>query len=177
MLLKKVKLIAPNNYQHTLAELFMKEVYSTNKEQYDKRNQTQRSKVESDIYIGKMAEFAVWNFLINQSKSATFPDIGVYPKELKSFDADITSGDVKIHVKCCMEVWDYQNSWVFQPNDSLCTSPSEKEFIAFVICSPDKKFEAYFVLASKVIGMYRPPRKESLDKKVIYEENLMVLEV
>jgi hypothetical protein len=177
MLLKKVKLIAPNNYQEVLADLFSKEVYSTNKEQYDKRNQTNRSKVESDIYIGKMAEFAVWNFLIEQSKSATFPDIGVYPKELKSFDADITSGDVKIHVKSCMDVWEYPNSWVFQPNDSLCTSPSDKEFIAFVICSPDKKFEAYFVLASKVIELYRPPRKEGLDKKVIYEENLMILEV
>jgi len=177
MLLKKVKLIAPNNYQEVLADLFSKEVYSTNKEQYDKRNQTNRSKVESDIYIGKMAEFAVWNFLIEQSKLATFPDIGVYPKELKSFDADITSGDVKIHVKSCMDVGDFPNSWVFQPNDFLCTSPSDKEFIAFVICYPVNKFEAYFISALKVLDMYRPPRNEWLHKKVIYEEELIKLEI
>jgi hypothetical protein len=160
-----------------LSELFSKEVYSTNKDQYDKRNQTNKSKVESDIYIGKMAEFAVWNFLVDQGKPATFPDIMIYPKEMKSFDADITSGDIKVHVKSCMDVSQFPNSWVFQPNDSLCTSPSEKEFIAFVICYPAKKFEAYFVSALKVIGMYRPPRKEGLDKKVIYEENLITLEI
>jgi len=177
MLLKKVSLIAPSVYQHCLAELFMKEVYSTNKDQYDKRNQTNRSKVESDIYMGKMAEFAVWNFLVDQKKPATFPDIGVYPKELKSFDADINSGDVKIHVKSCMDVSQFPNSWVFQPNDSLCISPSDKEFLALVISYPSKKFEAYFVSASKVIELYRPPRKEGLDKKVIYEEDLITLEI
>jgi hypothetical protein len=177
MLLKKVRLIAPNNYQHTLAELFMNEVYSTNKEFYEKRKQSDASKVKSDIYIWKMGEFSVCNFLIDQIKSATFPDIGVYPEKMKSFDADINSGDVKIHVKSCMDVGDFPNSWVFQPNDFLCTNPSEKEFIAFVICYPIKKFEAYFISALKVLDMYRPPRNEWLHKKVIYEEELIKLEV
>lgn len=174
---KKVKLIAPNLYQHQLAELFVKEVYASNQAHYDKRNQSNKSKVESDIYIGKMAEFAVWNLLIDQKKSATFPDIGVYPKELKSFDADISSGEIKIHVKSCMDVSQYPNSWVFQPNDPLCISPSDKEFLALVICYPDSKFEAYFVSASKLTKSYKPPRKEGLDKKVIYEEDLIKLEI
>lgn len=177
MQLKKVNLIEPSLYQHTLAELFVKEVYSSNEKLYKDRNPASKIKIKSDIYLGKMAEFAVWNFLISQSKSSTFPDVGVYPQHLKSYDADIISADNRIHVKSCMNGGSYPNSWVFQPNDKLCTSPSDKDFVALVVCYPSKKFEAYFVSAKNITELYRPPVKQGVDKKVIYEEDLMSLEV
>ena len=177
MNIKKKILISPNFYQKLLCELFMKEVYSTNKEQYEKRNQTNKNKVQSDIYIGKMAEFAVWNYLIKCNKLATFPDIGIYPKNLKSFDADIISKDIKVHVKSCNDIGVFPNSWLFQPNDTLCTFPSDKDFIAFVVCYPDNKFESYFIQANKIINLYKIPIKINLNKKVIYEEDLIKIKL
>jgi hypothetical protein len=119
----------------------------------------------------------VWNFLIAQGKSSTFPDIGVYPRKLKSYDADIISVGNDIHVKCCMDAGSYPNSWLFQPNEDVCTTPSDKEFVVLVVCYPAKRFEAYFVQAKNLVRLYRPPLKQGLDKKVIYEEDLVKLDI
>lgn len=173
MQLKKVRLIEPDAYQEKLSDMFAHEVYETNREMYASRNQDNRLKVIADIYLGKMAEFAVWNLLQRQGKDATFPDIMIYKANKKSYDADITSGDTKIHVKSCIAMGLYPVSWVFQPNDPLTISPSNKDFLALVSIEEEKFFEAYFVKAIDVIDIYEAPRKEGLDKKVIYESTLL----
>jgi hypothetical protein len=173
MQLKKVRLIEPDSYQEKLSDMFAREVYETNREMYASRNQDNRLKVIADIYLGKMAEFAVWNLLQRQGKDATFPDIMIYKANKKSYDADITSGDTKIHVKSCIAMGLYPLSWVFQPNDPLTISPSNKDFLALVSIEEEKFFEAYFVKAIDVINIYEEPRKEGLQKKEIYESTLL----
>ena len=173
MLLKKLKLIAPSTYQEKLADIFSKEVFNTNILKYAERKQTDVKKIISDIYIGKMAEFAVWNYLQQDGKDATFPDIVIYSAKKKSYDADITSGDVKIHVKCCVAMGVYPISWVFQPNDPVTINPSNKDFLALVSIEADNSFNAYFVKAADVLQMYEAPKKVGLDKKVIYESTLL----
>lgn len=176
MQLRKLNLIPPNTYQHTLAELFSEEVFKTNGI-YKDRNNSKDSKIKADIYRGKMAEFAVWNYLISLQRQATFPDIAVYPKEMKSYDADIIAGNNKIHVKSFMVGGDMPISWMFQPNDTLIVNPSDEEFIAFVIMFPVKRFEAYFVQANKVLDLYKSPTMAGINKKTIFEDDLIQLEL
>jgi hypothetical protein len=173
MQLKKLKLIAPDTYQEKLSDIFSKEVFYTNLDKYKQRNQSDVKKVISDIYIGKMSEFAVWNYLQRDGKDATFPDIMIYPANKKSYDADIKAGDVKIHVKSCVAMGVYPISWVFQPNDPVTINPSNKDFLALVSIEDDNSFNAYFVKAADVLQIYEKPKKEGLDKKVIYESTLL----
>jgi hypothetical protein len=173
MQLKKLKLIAPDTYQEKLSDIFSKEVFYTNLDKYKQRNQSDVKKVISDIYIGKMSEFAVWNYLQRDGKDATFPDIMIYPANKKSYDADITAGDVKIHVKSCVAMGVYPISWVFQPNDPVTINPSNKDFLALVSIEDDNSFNAYFVKAADMLQIYEKPKKEGLDKKVIYESTLL----
>ena len=133
-------------------------------------------KFKADIYIGKMAEFAVYNFISQQGKSVTFPDIEIYQGGKKSFNADLTvNNETPIHVKSCMETHGYDNSWLFQPNDKLTTEPAENEVIFLVSISPTKEFNAYILKAIDYVGHYENPRNEQLKKKVIYEATLIEL--
>jgi hypothetical protein len=187
MQLKKVSLIAPSSYQEALCETFSQEVYHTNRKTYMARhnhddkasarvNGFAELKFKADIYIGKMAEFAVYNFISAQGKSVTFPDIEIYHGRKKSFDADLTvNNETPIHVKSCMENNGYDNSWLFQPNDKLTTEPSDNEVIFLVSISPTKEFNAYILKAIDYVGHYENPRNEQLKKKVIYESTLIEL--
>lgn len=169
---KKLRLIAPSNYQERLCTLFSSEVYHTNKDMYSSRNQTDENKVRSDIYLGKMAEFAVYNYLISKGKKCSAPDILIYQAKQKSYDADLFVNDSSpLHVKSCMSSSAYGNSWVFQPNDPLVTEPAEDETIALVIVNSNAEFDCYIVKALDAVDMYRAPRKIELNKKVLYEED------
>jgi hypothetical protein len=175
MQLKRVSLIAPSTYQHTLSEEFSKEVFrnSSTGETYLKRNGNSQFKAIADIYLGKMAEFAVYNFLISQGKKVTYPDIAIYQTKQKSNDADLTSDDNLIHVKSCMEVSSYPISWLFQPSDEVTIAPKPNDFFAFTICTAQKKFYGYFVKSTELVDMYKAPKLDHLKKKVIYEEDLI----
>ncbi len=169
---KKLRLIAPSPYQERLCTLFASEVFHTNKDMYASRNQSIESKVRSDIYLGKLAEFAVFNYLISKGKVCSAPDITIYEAKQKSYDADLYVNKTSpLHVKSCIESKGYGNSWVFQPNDPLVISPVEDETIALVIASPDAVFDCYIVKALDMVSMYRAPRKIELNKKVLYEED------
>jgi len=173
MQITKVELIPPTLYQESLCNAFADAVYFSNKSTYDKRKQTNELKVKADIYIGKMAEFAVYNFLVEKDRVVTQPDIMIYSVKRKSFDADLFVDEkTPIHVKSCMSVRDRENSWVFQPTDKLVCLPSADDIIALVVISDLKDFSAYLVKAIDVMGLYGPPRIEGLDKKVLYEEIL-----
>lgn len=173
---KKLRLIEPSAYQERLCTLFSSEVFHTNKDMYASRNQTNENKVRADIYIGKMAEFAVYNYLISKGKNCSAPDVMIYSAKKKSYDADLfINGTAPLHVKSCMEVSGYDNSWVFQPNDPLVTTPLEDETIALVTATADGVFDCYIVKAIDMLFMYKPPRKIELNKKVLYEQDLIEL--
>jgi hypothetical protein len=178
MQIKKVQLIPPSSYQESVADLFSKEVFynTSNKSVYTNTNKSSPEKLISGIYLGKLAEFAVWNFLISVKKKASFPDVSILPADMKSYDADIISEGTNIHVKSCMSTSNtFPISWLFYPNDPVTITPQENDFCAFVICYPSKRFEGYFAKAVDMIVMYKDPKLEHLKKKVIYEEDLIKL--
>lgn len=91
---------------------FAEECVKTNHKYYSKaRNQKNYKKIEEDIFIGKIAEFAVW---LHLKKKPDPPDIEIYPSNKKTHSADLFCGDTKYHIKSCRK--DREASWVYQPN-------------------------------------------------------------
>lgn len=173
MQLKKHNLIAPSTYQESLCLAYSNEVYQSIKEKYSDRNQSGKDKIKQDIYLGKMAEYAVYNYLVENGKDVTPPDIMIYNKYNKSFEADLFVNKTSpLHIKSCMNVDPIHNSWLFQPNDPLTRDPKEDDMIAFVVAMPDATFYSYIVKGMDIIKLYSLPRNPLLKKKAIYESSL-----
>jgi len=160
-------------YQRTLnlsnyitSQRFAQDVIYSNIEKYEERNQSNLIKIIDDITIGKYCEFVVYEEL-----GTSYPDVAVYSKKNKSFDADLIKDDFKIHVKACKQGLSLQPSWVFQPEDKLTTTPDKNDVIAFCLFDRGNvEFKMY--KASKLLSLYRPPIKKNLKKKVIYDIDL-----
>lgn len=149
-------------------------IYNSNKQEYARRNQSNKEKVINDIANGKYAECLVFDFLLSNKKKEDHiapVDFMLYPKEHKSYDADIKFNDIQIHVKSCLSSSNYPASWVFQPNDQLTISPSDKDYIALVRQDKECSF-IYLLKAKDIVGFYRDPIKKTLKKKVLYEKDI-----
>jgi len=171
--MKKFILPEATEYQKKLCKLFAEYSVITNVNEYQKRNQYNQEKIKKDIYQGKLSEFMVFNFLLNSNKTPYPPDIMVYNKRNKSFDCDLlTTDNVKIHVKSCSNKSRYPNSWLFQPQDPLTIVPKENNFIFLTVLDAEKPY-TYIHSAKDVIDWYKPPLKKELNKKVIYEEDII----
>lgn len=140
------------------------------------RGEGKLSKTEAWAYNSKMAEFAVYNTLSKSYKKVTPPDVHIYPIEKKSNDADIEADGRLIHVKSSMYVSGLESSWMFSLKDPICVEPNEMDIVALVIMYPEKKAEAYFIRASDLIGIYKPPYNQNTAGKAIYESDLLTLE-
>jgi len=92
-----------------------KEIVTTERMR-NKRGQFNRQKMIYDTTVGKMGEWAVtWLFWQNNIDCSE-PDMKIYEKHRKSFDADLTYGGVELHVKsqCEQASKRYGTSFVFQ---------------------------------------------------------------
>jgi len=155
-----------SKYQDELAATFSESCIATNVAEYARRDQSDVNKIAYDIYNGKVAEYMVFNHLLKNGKSATPPDVMIYEKNEKSFDADITSGEIQIHVKSCQADTPFGHSWVFQPQDSLVSNPTENDFLALCVIGE----ESYMYLVKAMDMDFNTPIKSNLNKKVIYED-------
>lgn len=164
--MSKMSLAPVTEYQRKIAGIFAEYCVYTNEEEYANRHQNDSGKLVIDIYNGKLAEYHVFNTLMERRKNPTPPDIMIYEKDKKSFDADITCGLIKVHVKSCREDSPFANSWLFQPNDSLVEHPTDTDYLALCVLGEDPYM--YLVKASDMY--YNAPAKTNLDKKVIYED-------
>jgi len=175
MQLKKVKLIPPTLYQEKLVNHFAKECYITNADMYAKRGQHDKSKIISDIYLGKMGEYAVFNFTISMGKKISPPDIMIYERKLKSFDADLVSVDNNIHVKT--QIIATKNAdiyWTFQPKDPITHSPTDNDFVALTIVNHETiEYHAYFLKAKDLLDIYKNDMYGNNDRKYIFESSLL----
>ena len=99
----KRNLEPPTLYERELCKKFSEECFKTNLDEYSRRNQEVQEKIKKDIYNGKIAELMVHRYLIYHKKPCTAPDFVIYPPKHKSFDADLVSGDIHIHVKSCLQ--------------------------------------------------------------------------
>lgn len=169
----KIKLPKPSLYQEKVCSLFAENCYQTNKDEYERRNQTKKEKIISDIWIGKMCEYAVFNYLYAAGKKPTPPDIVIYPPKSKTFDEDINCSGNLIHVKSCMKVDNYDPSWLFQPNDPLTIRPRDNDYIFFVLAELPNEWSGMILPAKELIGKYEKPVAAYLDKKVIYQSSII----
>ena len=173
---KKVKLTAPSSYQEKLCSLFAENVFHTNEDMYVRVNKRDPKIVKEQIYSGKLAEYAVFNLLVANYDIVTAPDIMIYDKSKKSYDADIVAGGKNIHIKSCFSGQKYPISWLFQPTDGVTKTPTENDILALVIYEGGQDFSAYFVKAIDVLDKYENPIKEELvklGKKMLYETTII----
>lgn len=178
MQLKKVSLIAPKLYQEQICTIFARENARERYKFYDTKGTGDLKKLEEYAYRGKMSEYAVFNTLIalDGYKIVTPPDVVIYDINRKSHAADLTADDKNVHVKSCFiykETDFYKTQWMFSTEDAICDNPADNDIICFVKMTLPQKFEAYFVPAVKLIGMYREPHVKTMVGRCIYEEDLI----
>jgi hypothetical protein len=162
---------------------FVALVVNTNKKKYKERNQTDLSKIKKDIYIGKLAEYAVFNHYNNNLgfDSVTEPDITIYSAKNKSYDADIVaihdSVEYKMHIKSQQinQADRFGLSWSFQKNDPLVFNPIPYDYIVPCLVLSDKRVRIYKPVKAKDIkGKYKKPKIERLQatKVVLYGKDI-----
>ena len=150
---------------------FSEESVGTSLDEYSRRNQNDKRKIENDIFWGKTAEYMVYNLLKENVKSITKPDVEIYDKYHKTFDADLILNDnINLHVKSRLNSSNIPNSWVFHPTDELVIKPNSNDYLALCVLSTTPYM--YMMKASDVI--YKDPALERLigKKKVIYESDV-----
>ncbi len=141
---------------------------------YKSRGEAVQQKVIDDIVSGKMGEYCAYMTISKYFPDVvTEPDLEIYKGRRKSFGADLSVGDIGVHVKTQSfgSIKRYGKSWLFQKSDKLVSSPSEKDIIAFVSVGEDG--EAVFDFACRavdLVSVYGTPKVPSYanTKKALY---------
>jgi hypothetical protein len=168
----RIQLDKITEYQDKQCDLFSKYSYFSSLSEYKKRNQDNKEKIINDIYNGKKAEFLVYNFLVSEQKKISSPDLNIYEKYSKSYDADLHIKDISIHVKSHSVNGSYPISWVFQKQDPLLSVIQEHNFLALVVMNEETNY-MYLKKVSEVT--FREPLREYLKetKVCIYESDFI----
>ncbi len=90
---------------------------------YEKRGGFKRV----DIVAGAMAEIATYKFLRSKGIKVSKPDFQIYEVGSKSYEADLSIGNKKFHVKgqTYQSSLMYGESWLMQKKDPLIRKPVE----------------------------------------------------
>ena len=168
----RIKLNQITEYQNKQCDLFSKYSVFSSLSEYEKRNQFDKDKIINDIYNGKKAEFLVYNFLISEQKKPTSPDLNIYEKYNKSYDADLCLENANIHVKSHKVSGNFPVSWVFQKKDPLLLKRKDDDYLALVVMDKDIN---YMHLQKIKDVVFKEPVKESLreTKLCIYESDFL----
>lgn len=156
-----------NDYKLEIVN-FADSCYRTNKDEYKRRGQNDPSKIKQDIYYGKLAEYAVYAMYLEMGQECTKPDIGVYKRRNKSYNADMIVNDTfNLHVKSQLikQSERFGLSWMFQKNDPLVNHPSSIDYVIFTLIINNNKVRVFNpVKAPDLIGVYKSPKKRELKK-------------
>lgn len=124
---------------------FAHERISGSKSCYTYRGETNVSKMEEDIIIGTMGEYAVYNLLKDLQLTCSKPDLKIYTGRKKSFGADLKAYsklenfDVHVKSQSLKSEKRYGKSYLFQRSDKLVSSPQVSDVMAF--CTVDVENE------------------------------------
>ncbi len=133
-------------------------------------------KIRSDIFEGKKAEFAVYNYYSSLSICVTHPVIDTHNFN-KSFDPDLylllPEGNKGIHVKQCKPSRSYPFSWLFQSNDKLLITPKSEDLLVLCIQNKPNKFYAYIVSPEDCVSLYKDTINYMPDKKALYLDDIL----
>ena len=154
---------------------FANESANSSASKYKQRKQSNISKIKNDIFIGKVAEYSVYNYYMSKGFKVTPPDVKIYHAKNKSYDADlkILDKDYQIHVKSHFVKSLFPPSWVFQKIDPLVTNPSPKDVVVLCMINSQGEGEAIIEKATSLPDKYKPLLKQSLQSKTaIYFKDL-----
>lgn len=176
--MNRISLYPISSYQMNSCVEFAVSSVESSKDHYASRNQFDVDKIKNDIYLGKVAEYAVYNHYYQNFGKISKPDVKVYRGKDKSYDADLKTKKSLVHVKSYFSKSSYPPSWVFQKSDPLVHSPKENDVIILCIVDETGKGKGYVGDATTLQEYYKPLRKASLDSKTaIYLNDLMHLYV
>lgn len=150
---------------------FSQKVLSTNLSEYSRRKQTNVSLIKSQIYEGKLAEFAVCDYFNKFTQlQCGAPDLNIYEKGQKSFAADLVlKNGTNVHVKSqnLESVKRYGKSWICQKNDPLVKNPSPHDMVVFCLFCGEF-VEIVSLENAKVIKWGEPKLDKLKGNKVAY---------
>ena len=151
--------------------------------QRNRRNQFNKDAMIHQVTTGKLGEWAVKMYLNNKPCKCTEPDMKIYDKYHKSFDADLTVDGVELHVKSqsSESARRFGTSWMFQFNgrgkghrDPLITFATG--LVAFVVVDFEQKMATLHGICEfdSIRDKLREPVKPALrdTKRCIYLEDL-----
>ena len=167
-----MKLIKPSTQIMEVCHKFAEQSAASSMDEYARRNQHSIDKIKLDIFRGKVAEFQVWQHLVDRARDVVPPDVAIYDKYHKTFDADLVCNGQNLHVKSHMRNPRFPVSWVFQKRDKLTYAPSDNDWLCLVTLDADFSGTLYIRSAKEVT--FEQPKKESLraNKVCIYERSL-----
>lgn len=96
---------------------FAEEQLKLSSELYIARGSTSKNKILQDITTGKASEVASYNILKEYINDLSPVDFNVYQGDDRSYDADLKSPKVNIHVKSTTNLLD--PSWLFSKKDPI----------------------------------------------------------
>lgn len=151
-------------------EQFAEVVVSTNKDKYAKRNQYNVEVIQKQILEGKVAEWGVWLHFLSLDKELSEPDMNIYSKNKKSFDADLTFEDLKFHIKSqnFQSMQRYGRSWMFQVEDPLFRNAEDNDWCVF--CLLKSRIVDIIIVEQFNKLVFGEPKLDKLKgiKKVVY---------
>ena len=150
---------------------FAKKSIDTNKVWWEKRGQSKTERMFNQIIRGKRSEFAVYLYLAGRGIPCSVPDVAVYAKAGKGYDADLITAQHELHVKSQRKkihvksqtqkmASKYGASWIFQNTDRLVAEPKDNDVIALTHTFLDDDYRVQivgFVYATDVVKNYTLP--------------------
>ena len=169
--MRKIAVRNPDTYTLKRCELFAQFSAQTSQDEYARRNQVNLEKIKKDIYQGKIAEFMVSIYYAKLGKKVSVPDLEIYGKYRKSFDADLVINGTNVHVKSCAANPRWSPSWVFQKNDKITQGETE-DWLCLVVL--EEGGGGWFSVYQAKSLKFKPPRLEYLrdSKTCLYWDDL-----
>jgi len=158
-----------------MCDLFAEEMGNKEAGFYRGKSEGNAGKLSLWAWGGKMAEVAVYNTLVasKRFKKITQPEMLMHEVWMKSHDADIVADGKKIHIKSFIKYAQLDPTWLFALTDKVASEPEDDDILALVIYDKDKNFEAYFITAKDVVGMFKEPISDKMKAIALYEKDLL----
>lgn len=102
---------------------------------YENRNQFDDNKRKIDIVIGKAGELIAYYYLKKTYPEITYPDFMIYSTNKKSWDYDLKTSSINLHVKSqsFLQENNFSSSWIFQNEDKhIFKKYKDNDFVIFV---------------------------------------------
>ena len=156
---------------------FAKKCAKTNSECYSHRNQMNETKIIWDIYYGKLAEEAVYNYYRGVA-DITKVDYNIYDAKDKNYDADLPlDGKYKLHVKGITKdsADKFGTSWMFQKDDPVLHTEDPNDLLVLCLVTGVSVDQVDVLVTLPAMGVVtREPRVARLkeSKVCVYYKDL-----